>query len=89
EVRRKEEREYQDNRRRDERAYKEFSIQAAHNREMDKQNMELRRQVASASERIEHHKLRLDEQKVKALKQVACDYIKNNPNKVDYIRVKF
>ena len=34
-------------------------------------------------------KLRVSEQKVNALKQVACDYIRNNPNRVDYIRVRF
>jgi len=89
EVKRKEERAYQDERRRENRAYREFSKQAAHNREMDRQNMALHRQVVSASERVVHHKLRVDEQKVRALKQVACDYIRNNPNRVDYIRVKF
>ena len=86
---RKEEREYQDDRRREDRAYKEFSKQAAHQRSMDRQNMALRRQVVSASERIEHHRLHVSEQKVKALKQVACDYLRNNPNRVDYIRVRF
>lgn len=89
EVKRKEERAYQDERKREDRAYREYSKQAAHNRDMDRQNMALRRQVVSASERVVHHKLRVDEQKVRALKQVACDYIRNNPNKVDYIRVKF
>jgi hypothetical protein len=89
EVKRKEERAYQDERRREDRAYREFTKQAAHNRDMDRQNMALRRQVVSASERLAHHRLRVDEQKVNALKQVACDYIRNNPNKVDYIRVKF
>ena len=89
EIKRKEERAYQDERRREDRAYREFTKQAAHNRDMDRQNMALRRQVVSASERLAHHRLRVDEQKVNALKQVACDYIRNNPNRVDYIRVKF
>ena len=89
EAMRKEEREYQDSRRREDRAYREQSLQAAHNRDMDRQNMELHRQVVSASERVEHHRLRVSEQKVKALKQVACDYIRNNPNRIDYIHVKF
>lgn len=89
EVKRKEERAYQDERRREDRAYREFSKQAAHNRDMDRQNIALRRQVVSASERVIHHKLRVDEHKVRALKQVACDYIRNNPNRVDYIHVKF
>lgn len=89
EQKRKEEREYQDDRRREDRAYKEFSKQAAHQRSMERQNMALRRQVVSASERIEHHRLHVSEQKVKALKQVACDYLRNNPNRVDYIRVRF
>lgn len=89
EQKRKEEREYQDDRRREDRAYREFSKQAAHQRNMDRQDMALRRQVVSASERVEHHRLHVSEQKVKALKQVACDYIKNNPNRVDYIRVRF
>ena len=56
---------------------------------MERQNMALRRQVVSASERIEHHRLHVSEQKVKALKQVACDYLRNNPNRVDYIRIRF
>ena len=89
EQKRKEEREYQDDRRREDRAYKEFSKQAAHQRSMERQDMALRRQVVSASERIEHHRLHVSEQKVKALKQVACDYLRNNPNRVDYIRVRF
>lgn len=89
EVKRKEERAYQDNKIREEREYQEYSEQMAHQREMDRQEMALRSQVISASERVTHHKLRIEEQKVKALKQVACDYIKNNPNKVDYIRVRF
>lgn len=89
EEKRKEEREYQDNRRREDRVYREYSKQAAHNRNMDRQNMALRKQVVSASERVAHHKLNVDEQKVKALKQIACDYIRNNPNNIDYIRVKF
>ena len=89
EVKRKEEREYQDNRKREDRAYREYSKQAAHNRNMDRQNMALRKQVVSASERVAHHRLRVDEEKVRALKQVACDYIRNNPNNIDYIRVRF
>lgn len=89
EQKRKEERDYQDDRIREDRAYREFSKQAAHQRNMDRQDMALRRQVVSASERVEHHRLHVSEQKVKALKQVACDYIKNNPNRVDYIRVRF
>ena len=89
EQKRKEEREYQDDRRREDRIYRESSKQAAHQRNMDRQNMALRSQIVSASERIEHHRLQVSEQKVRALKQVACDYIRNNPNKVDYIRVKF
>ena len=75
--------------RKEERAYQEYSRQKAHQREMDRQDMALRRQVVSASERLEHHRLRVSEQKVNALKQVACDYIRNNPNRVDYIRVRF
>ena len=89
EVQRKEERAYQDERRREDRAYREYQKQTAHQRDMDRQDMALRRQVVSASERVMHHKLRVDEQKVRALKQVACDYIRNNPNRVDYIRVRF
>lgn len=89
EVRRKEERAYQDERRREDRAYSEYQKQTAHQRDMDKQGMVLRRQVVSSSERVAHHKLRVEEQKVQALKQVACDYIRNNPNRVDYIRVRF
>lgn len=89
EVKRREERAYQDERRREDRAYREYQKQTAHQRNMDRQDMALRRQVISASERVLHHKLRVDEQKVRALKQVACDYIRNNPNRVDFIRVKF
>lgn len=76
-------------RRKEERAYEEISRQAAHNRDMERQAMALRRQVVSASERVEHHRLSVSEQKVRALKQVACEYIRNNPNRVDYIRVRF
>ena len=89
EVKRKKERAYQDERGIEDRAYREYSKQAAHNRDMDRQDMALRRQVVSVSERVAHHKLNVDEQKVRALKQVACDYIRNNPNRVDYIRVRF
>jgi hypothetical protein len=51
--------------------------------------MAIRRKVVAASERVEHHKLMVDGQKVQALKQVACEYIKNNPNRVNYIRIKY
>lgn len=89
EVKRKEEIAYQDERRREERAYRELAKQSAHQRNMDRQEMALRRQVVSASERIERQRLKISEQKIRALKQVACEYIKNNPNRIDYIRVKF
>lgn len=89
EIKRKEERAYQDERRREELVYRELAKQSTHQRNMDRENMALRRQIVSASERIEHHRLNVDEQRVKTLKQVACDYIRNNPNRIDYIRVKF
>ena len=89
EIKRKEERVYLDEKRREDRAYQEQAKQAAHQRSMDRQSMNLKKQMISAAERVEHHKLNISEQKVRALKQIACDYIRNNPNKVDYIRVRF
>lgn len=89
ETKRKEERIYLDEKRREDRAYQEQAKQAAHQRNMDRQSMNLKKQMISAAERVEHHKLNISEQKVRALKQIACDYIRNNPNKVDYIRVRF
>ena len=89
ETKRIEERNYQDERRREDRAFREQSRQYAHLREMDRQSMALRRQTVLATERLTHHNLKVNEQKVKALKQIACEYIRNNPNRVDYIRVRF
>jgi len=89
EARRQEERAYRDERRREDRAYQEASKQAAYRREMDRQENALRRQAISASERLVHHRLSVDQQKVQALKQVACDYIRNHPDKVDYLRIRF
>jgi len=89
EIRRIAERNYQDERRREDRSFRELARQSEHLREMDRQNISLKRQTISSSERIAHHRLNLSEKKVFALKQVACDYIRNNPNRVDYIRVRF
>ena len=89
ERRRIEERNYQDERRREDRAYQEQARQSAHLRDMDRQEMALKRQGLSAAERVAHHNLNLSEQKVSAIRQIACDYIRNNPNRVDYIRVRF
>ena len=89
ESRRIEERNYQDERRREDRTFREQAKQFAHLRDMDRQNMTLRKQSISATERIAHHNMNLNEKKVNALKQVACEYIRNNPNRVDYIRVRF
>jgi len=82
EVLRKEERAYQDNRRREDRAWNEYAKDAQHRRNMDKVNAAYRQNVLNASERVAHDK-------TNALKQVACEYLRNNPNKVDYFRIKF
>lgn len=89
EALRKEEREYADNRRREDRAWNEYKKEAAHQRNMDRADKAYRNQLLNASERVAHHKLNLSQQKVKALKDVACEYIRNNPNRVDYISVKY
>ena len=71
----------------EDREFYERTIQSAHKREMEKKNLALRQQIASASERIEHHRLSINEKRITALKQIACEYIRNNPNRFDYIRV--
>ncbi len=89
ETLRKEERAYQDQRRREDRAYREIVKENAHRRDMDRRNMDLQNQSLEAAERVVHHKLSVERQKVNALRQVACDYIRNNPNRIDYLRLQF
>lgn len=106
EALRKEERAYQDNKVREERAWSEYSKERAHQRDMDRKEMNLKgqiirstervaheqinanRQAIAANERIANHRANVDSQKIQALKTVACEYIRKNPN-IDYIHVKF
>lgn len=106
EALRKEERAYQDNKQREARAWKEYTTETAHRRDMDRQNAKLRSQIVSsaervahnqisakkqaiaANERVAHHRANVDAQKVEALKTIACEYLRNNPN-VDYIHVRY
>ena len=106
ETLRKEERAYQDNKARENRAWQEYTKETAHQRDMDRREMNLKgkivdaaervahdkisaeKQAIAASERVAHHRANVDAQKVNALKTIACEYIRNNPN-ADYIRVKF
>lgn len=73
----KEERDYQDKIKREEREWEEYQKETEHRRNID--NL----QIAS-NERILHHQMNIDEQKINAIKTVACEYIKNNP-RVFYI----
>lgn len=89
ETLRLEERAYQDQRRREDRVYREKVKENTHRRDMDRRNMDLKKQSLDAAERVVHHKLSVDTQKVNALRQVASDYIRNNPNRIDYIQLNF
>ena len=73
----KEERDYQDKIKREEQEWDEYQKEAEHRRNFD--NLQ-----AASKERILHHKMNIDEQKINAIKTVACEYIKNNP-RVFYI----
>lgn len=86
---RKEEREYQDNRRREERAWIEKEKDAQHRRNMEKADVAYRNNKLAAAERVAHHQLSNERQRVNALKNVACEYLRNNPNRVDYFRISF
>lgn len=89
EAMRKEEREYQDNRRREDRAWSEYKKDAQHRRNMDKADVAYRNNKLAASERVAHHQLSNERQRVNALKNVACEYLRNNPNRVDCFRIRF
>lgn len=88
EVLRKEERAYQDNKQREMKAWKEYTTETAHRRDMDMRSTRLKSQIVSSEERIAHHLANVDAQKINALKTIACEYLRNNPN-VDYIHVKY
>lgn len=89
EAMRKEEREYQDNRRREDRAWSEYKKDAQHRRNMDKADVAYRNDKLASAERVAHHQLSNEQQRINALKNVACEYLRNNPNRVDYFRIKF
>lgn len=89
EALRKEEREYQDNRRREDRAWSEYKKDAQHRRNMDNADVVYRNRQLSSYERVAHHQLSNDQQRINALKNVACEYLRNNPNRVDYFRIRF
>lgn len=89
EAMRKAEREYQDNRRREDRAWSEYKKDAQHRRNMDKADVAYRSDRLAASERVAHHQLNNERQRTNALKNVACEYLRNNPNRVDYFRIRF
>ena len=88
ETKRKEDREYKNELIREKRLYREQAKQSAHLRFMDRQELDFRRQNLLSSERIIHHKLKNDEYRIRAIKQVASEYIRNNSNRIDYIRVR-
>lgn len=100
EVLRKEERAYQDDKRKEERTWSEYEKDAEHKRDMDRKEVGLRKQKIEATERMTHHKLdvaeklvcyelNVDEQQIRALKDVACEYLRNNPLKIGYISVNY
>lgn len=89
EALRKEEREYQDNRRREDRVWSEYKKDAQHRRNMDNANVAYRNNTLASAERVAHHQLSNEQQRINALKNVACEYLRNNPNRVDYFRIKF
>ena len=100
EALRKEERAYQDSRRREDRAWSEYTKDAQHRRNMDKADVAYRKQKLgatervvhhgiSSSERVVHHQLNTEQQRIRALKDVASEYLRNNPNRVDYFRIRF
>lgn len=82
----KEERDYQDKKEREDRYWSEYKKNAAHNREMDKQKLNLKQQELETAERIAHHELESNEKTVDALKAVACEYIRANPNSLVVFR---
>lgn len=87
EALRKEERDYQDRQNREQRMWEEQTKDAEHRRQMDReqvelerQSIEIRRDAINAAERVASQQIMLEGQKVMALKAVACEYIRNNPN---------
>lgn len=80
EALRKEERDYQDRKQQEEREWEEHTKDTAHRRDMERQEMELNRQLVDAAERVAHHQAEVDAQTIDALKTVACEYIRNNPD---------
>lgn len=51
-------------------------------------HISVKRQEVVANERIALYKTNVDTQKIDALKTIACEYIRNNPNK-DYVHTKY
>lgn len=82
---RREERVYQDNKRKEDREWDEYKKNEDHRRNLEKQEMGIRKQELETNERIVHHKLNIDGQKINAIKDIACEYIRNNPSKMSYI----
>ena len=72
EAAKREERDYQDRIKREDREWEERQKEAAHKRNLENQQL-------ASTERILHHKMDVDAQKIDAIKTVACEYIRNNP----------
>lgn len=89
ETLRKEERTYQDERRREDRAWREYEKDSQHRRDMDKADVAYRKQRLETAEQVAHRQLDTEQERIKALKDVASEYLRNNPNRVDYFRIKF
>lgn len=89
EALRKEELAYQDSRRREDRAWSEYQKDAQHRRNMEQANVDYREQRLETVERVAHHELNNEQQRIRALKDVASEYLRNNPNRVDYFRIRF
>lgn len=77
EALRKEERNYQDEKQKEVREWNEYTKETAHQRDMDRREMQLKSQVAASAERVAHHRLDVDAQTVDALKTIACEYLRN------------
>lgn len=78
EALRKQEREYQDQRQREAQIWAEMTKETLHRRNLETKDMDYRNQFLQASERVAHHQLSNEQQKIIALKQIARDYLRNN-----------
>ena len=76
------ERDYQDNKEREQRQWEETVKDNEHQRNIESRKLDLQEETLEATERLTLNKMDLEAERIVALKEIACEYIRNNPNYV-------